>query len=63
MKVLLNVAREVIVDEWAACEGVKLIEREDGSFDLILTKNLEEARSSDRRLDELLERAKAAGKP
>lgn len=48
MKILVNVARELLAEAhiWAACEGVRLSERADGSFDLEITRDLARAQKA-----------------
>lgn len=51
MLVLLTIDREVLAkaaSKWRACEGVKLNERPDGTFELLLTTDLRAARDTDR---------------
>lgn len=59
MKILLNVNREML-DEvcagWQPLEGIKLEETPDGSFDLIVTRDLELARETDARCEALRQR-------
>lgn len=52
MKLLVNVARELLDDamSWTACEGVKLREEADGSFTLVMAKDLAAVRESDERI-------------
>jgi hypothetical protein len=49
LKVVLNVARELLTDEWVPCEGVKLREASDGSLDLYLARDLAAVREADAR--------------
>lgn len=48
MKVLLNIGAEVVpyLSEWQECEGVRLVEQKDGSFQLELTDRLAAARTA-----------------
>jgi hypothetical protein len=42
MLIVLNVAREFVdpLNDWTACEGVRLVERADGTFDLQVSRDL-----------------------
>lgn len=49
MKVLVNVAREHLkVGEWIECQAVKLEEASDGSFELVITTDVERMRETER---------------
>lgn len=49
MKILLNVATELLARslDWTECEGVRLVEQADGSFNLEMARDLTAARHSD----------------
>lgn len=60
MKILLNVAREMFdTTEWHECQGVRFEERDDGSFDLMLAKDLSAAKKAEADRDEALRRMEA----
>lgn len=62
MKVLLNVARELVgTEEWRACEGLKLCELADGSSELLVTTDVVAAQAADERARELLAEIKGDG--
>ena len=48
MKILVNVARDLLAEAhlWAACEGVRLAEMADGSFNLEITRDLARAQKA-----------------
>jgi hypothetical protein len=58
MKVLLNINLDAMPSDWVPCQGVKLNELDDGSFDLIVTRDLDAAREADERAGALLRRIK-----
>lgn len=49
MKVLLNVQRvalDPLGPDWVECQGFRLVEVPDGSFDLIVTTDIEASRAA-----------------
>jgi hypothetical protein len=62
MKIIVNVARESFpAGEWVECEAVKFEERDDGSFDLVVTTDLARIRKSEAEMADFLARTRPAG--
>lgn len=47
MKILLNVAKDMLTEDWWEVEGVKLKEQDDGTFQLYFTRDLATAKKAE----------------
>jgi hypothetical protein len=52
VKILVNVGRRTFSEDWQECQAVKFVEQPDGSFDVMVTRDIGRSREIERKRTE-----------